>query len=208
MDVAAQLFTVADAATLSRVPRALIRKWERVDVFRGQQRGEDGSTVFYTFRDLVGLRVLAGMHERGFRAPRLRAVHAVLRRYATNPWAELKLFVAGTAVNVFDKKTGRILDTAPEGQLVSRELAIDLEPVEAGVRRDVKRARTRSREQVGKLERTKGVVANALCIAGTRIPVSVIQSFHEAGFSAKKIQEEYPQLRIADIRAALRATAA
>jgi uncharacterized protein (DUF433 family) len=41
-------------------------------------------------------------------------------------------------------------------------------------------------------------------IAGTAIPVRVIQAFHSAGYSIQKIQEQYPSLDPEDIEAAIR----
>jgi uncharacterized protein (DUF433 family) len=44
---------------------------------------------------------------------------------------------------------------------------------------------------------------NAPAIAGTRIMTSAIWNFHEAGYDADAIIEEYPRIKAADIRAAL-----
>lgn len=38
------------------------------------------------------------------------------------------------------------------------------------------------------------IMCGALCIHGTRIPVSAIQSFVEDGFSVEEIRREYPTL--------------
>lgn len=40
-------------------------------------------------------------------------------------------------------------------------------------------------------------------IAGTRIPLKAILSFHQEGYSAKAIIREYPSLTVEDIEAAI-----
>jgi uncharacterized protein (DUF433 family) len=46
-------------------------------------------------------------------------------------------------------------------------------------------------------------VHNAWCVAGTRIPVSAIYNFTDAGYRPRQIVEQYPDLKLKDVREAL-----
>ena len=53
------------------------------------------------------------------------------------------------------------------------------------------------------VERRRGALGSAPVLAGTRIPVSTIQSLHEAGWSTERIVDNYPGLDAADVAAVL-----
>ena len=48
-----------------------------------------------------------------------------------------------------------------------------------------------------------GIRAGKACIEGTRVAVTDIVFFYRRGYSAERIQEEYPRLNLAQIHAAL-----
>ena len=49
------------------------------------------------------------------------------------------------------------------------------------------------------IERTPGVCGGAACIAGTRIPVWVLQGFRRLGWTESQFLASYPTLRPADL---------
>jgi uncharacterized protein (DUF433 family) len=49
------------------------------------------------------------------------------------------------------------------------------------------------------IERTPGVCGGDACIAGTRIPVWVLEGFRRLGWTEEKILAGYPSLRAADL---------
>ena len=51
--------------------------------------------------------------------------------------------------------------------------------------------------------KNKKVMGGRACVDGTRIRVMDIANLHEAGFTPEKIKEEYPQLSLIQIYAAL-----
>lgn len=67
----------------------------------------------------------------------------------------------------------------------------------------VREQRKRKEADVGQVWSRRRVAGGALLIAGTRIPVTAIQEFHDAGYSTDAIQQEYPELTPADIEAAI-----
>ena len=68
---------------------------------------------------------------------------------------------------------------------------------------DVTALRTRTPESMGRVDRSRGVLRNAWVVAGTRIPVHAIKSFHEHGYSVSDIIGEYPDLTPEDVEASL-----
>jgi hypothetical protein len=84
------------------------------------------------------------------------------------------------------------------GQLVSRPVAIDMKRIEATVQRDARQASARDRENVGRIDARRRV------IAGTRIPTSAIKALHDARMTTRQILREYPALRASDVDAAIR----
>jgi uncharacterized protein (DUF433 family) len=62
--------------------------------------------------------------------------------------------------------------------------------------------RGRKLGDLGRIERKRGVMGGRPVIAGTRILVSSVQAFAEAGYSAAQITEQYPTLTPADVAAA------
>lgn len=55
----------------------------------------------------------------------------------------------------------------------------------------------------GRIERRRDTCSNRWRIAGTRITVDVIKSFHDAGYSAAHIIAEYPSLTVAQVNDAI-----
>ena len=53
------------------------------------------------------------------------------------------------------------------------------------------------------IAKNPGIRAGKACIEGTRVAVTDIMFFYRRGYSAERIQEEYPRLNLAQIYAAL-----
>jgi uncharacterized protein (DUF433 family) len=64
-------------------------------------------------------------------------------------------------------------------------------------------ARGRAPDDIGRIVRSKTMHGRPLVHAGTRIPLSAVYSFTDAGRSPEDILDNYPSLRIEDIEAAL-----
>lgn len=75
--------------------------------------------------------------------------------------------------------------------------------VETNVQARPVAVRLRDPTTIGRIERRRDVLGSAPVIAGTRITVSAVRNFHEAGYSVDAIIEEYPTLTPADVEAAL-----
>ncbi len=61
----------------------------------------------------------------------------------------------------------------------------------------------RQRRRPGEVERRRGRLGSADVFAGTRVPVEAVRRLHAAGWSDRRILENYPGLTVRDLRSAL-----
>ena len=180
-----------------------LREWDRAGFFAPQYAYENRRVAagrVYSFQDLVGLRTLAVLSKtHRIRLPELKKTAKSLSQWSRTPWSSLTLYVLNREVHFQNPVTGDI-EGAITGQLA---VAIPLEDVMADMRAEADRLAKRPRETIGNLDRRKFRMHNAWCVAGTRIPVSAIYNFTDAGYGPKQIVEQYPDLTAKDIKAAL-----
>jgi uncharacterized protein (DUF433 family) len=81
---------------------------------------------------------------------------------------------------------------------------IPLENIAQEMMEEANKLRERDATLVGSIERHKFVMGNAPVFGGTRIPVSAVISYLDAGYSDEEIIEEYPDLALSDIAVARR----
>ena len=191
-------FSVDHAARITQLSKARLTRWDRLGFFSPEladpeDRGNPYGRV-YSYTDLVGLRtlgVLADKHRVSLKE--LRKAHDVLAKHADKPWSELQLSVLNRKV-VYDLG-GAPRDT--EGQLAGNH--VPLPTIASEVARRAEALRKRDNDQIGVFERHKYVAHNARVLAGTRIPVSAVESFIDAGYSDAAIVAEYPTLTKFDV---------
>jgi uncharacterized protein (DUF433 family) len=153
----------------------------------------------YSFRDLVGLRTLAQLRERGIPLQELRRVGQWLAERYEAPWATLRFYVAGRRVYFDDPCSGaRVL--GPPGQTA---FPFEMERIAADTRAAAAALRERQPADIGQVAQHRYVMHNAPVIAGTRIPTAAIWDFHRAGYDTAAILCEYPRLTSADVSAAI-----
>jgi uncharacterized protein (DUF433 family) len=87
------------------------------------------------------------------------------------------------------------------GQIVMT-LDIPLEEIRAELRGRV--AVLRARRGTGEIDRQRGVIGGTAAARGTRISVAAIRRMARGGWDTARILAEYPELRPADVDAALR----
>ena len=203
-------FTTPQVIRLTSLSDRMLRYWEATGVYTASHVDPRPGVPFrriYSFRDVVSLRTLS-LLRREHRVPldELRRVGIHLRGAhpdRVNPWAEMRFGVLNRRVLIRDPATGTWV--APPGQQV---LAIDVAEIARCTARDAPQLTARRPETLGRVERHRLVLGNAWRIAGTRIPTSAIQHFHEAGADTAAILREHPDLTGADVDAALRHEAA
>lgn len=194
-------FTDEQVAHLTGISVRQLRYWDETDFFCPEYAWEERNEVFsriYSYLDLVSLKVIARLR-RKVPLQRLRVVKDRLAKFSPDLWRGLTLWVDGSDVAFFHPDTGQPEQVVSGQKLMTLPLAETLDDLEQKVRILFER----DAESVGHIAQKRRVMHNRRVIAGTRIPVSAIKAFDEAGYSMDEIIEEYPSLTAYDIRAAL-----
>ena len=208
-NVVLQAFSVDHAARITGLSKARLTRWDKLGFFSPEyineaDRGSAYSRV-YSYLDLVGLRALAVLaDEHHVPLPELKKAAAELSKWSDRPWAKMELSVLKRHV-VFDLRgTPR---NASDGQHVIK--SVPLPSIAEEVAKRANELRKRKTSLQGKIEHHKFVAHNSPVLAGTRILVSTIREFVDAGYSDAAIIDEFPTLTRKDILAVRReATAA
>jgi len=155
----------------------------------------------YSFKDIVQLRVLNVLRNQ-YNVPlqHLRKVAEQLGSLSDDKWTATELFVLNRRVIFAEPDTEKYREIV-SGQYV---IGIPLRTVVSDTRSAVSQLSKRDTAEFGRIERKRNVSRNAAVVAGTRIPVSTIVEFHEAGYTHQQIMEEFPSLNKADIEAAIK----
>jgi uncharacterized protein (DUF433 family)/DNA-binding transcriptional MerR regulator len=180
-----------------------LRHWDRTGfytpAFADPNRRVAYSRV-YSFKDIAALRVLSVLRNQyNVSLQHLRQVSAKLAHLSDDKWTKTTLYVLKRKVLFTDPETGVPVEIV-SGQYA---LGIPLNVVLSDTAKDVAKLRVRDDAQVGVIERNRWVAHNSWVIAGTRIPVEAIKSFHRAGYSVANIIAEYPDLTRRDVEAAV-----
>jgi uncharacterized protein (DUF433 family) len=203
-NVTLRAFSVDHAARVTGLGRARLTRWDRLGFFSPEycdedDRGNPYSRV-YSYSDLVGLKTLGTLTDQ-YHVPlsEIRRAYSELVKQWKRPWSEIRFGVLKRKI-VFD------LDGQPrnvsDGQFVLKHFP--LLSIAEDVRNRTNELRSRSPELIGKIERHKFVAHNAYVLAGTRIPVRVIESFILAGYTDDAVVIEYPSLTVVDVSAVRR----
>jgi uncharacterized protein (DUF433 family) len=187
-------FTVEHVCQLTGLSNAQLRHWDRSGVLSPYYGDEASGRPYgrvYSFRDLVGLRTLARLRERGVPLQELRRVGQWLAERYEAPWSSLRFFddpCRGTRV------------LGPPGQTA---FPFEMEQIAADTQAATAMLRERQPEDIGRVARHRYVMHNAPVVAGTRIPTAAIWDFYRAGHDQAAILREYPRLTPADISTAI-----
>jgi len=197
-------FTADHVCRLTGLSAHQLRYWDATDFFSPELLDEYRRRTFgriYSFRDLVGLRTIAVLRK-SHRIPlqELRRVGEWLLRHHETPWSSLRLALSNRKVVFLDSQMNKYVEAKGDGQSI---VEIGLEPIANDMRTAAAGLRDRRQDQIGTVVRNRYVVRNAWVVGGTRIPTDAIWNFHQAGYSAQEIVDEYPHLTIVDINAAL-----
>jgi len=195
-------FTVEHVRGLTGLSPQQLRYWDRSGVLSPHYGdGASGQPYgrVYSFRDLVGLRTLAQLRERGVPLQELRRVGQWLAARYDAPWSSLRFYVVERRVYFDDPRSGaRVL--GPPGQTA---FPFEMEHVAADTQAAAATLRERQAEDIGRVVQHRYVMHYAPVVAGTRIPTAAIWDFHRAGYDSAAIIREYPRLIPADVCAAI-----
>lgn len=194
-------FTIDQASRLTGVSRRQLGAWDRDGFFAPSFKYDDNGAYsrLYSFHDLLSLRVLNQIrNERRVSMEHLREVKRDLEHLGEDMWLRSTLYLLGKRVVIERDDTTR--HEAGSGQEV---LQIPLRVVVGGMRERIRELNRRDAQEIGRIERKRGVVHQQAVIAGTRVPVSAIKEFAEAGYTVDQILSEYPTLTRKDVEAAI-----
>ena len=206
-DRTVQAFNADHVIRLTGLSRAQLRYWDATKFFKPEYavtNTRDPFSRIYSFQNVVGLRTLGLLRRvHGVPLQHLRKVARELAKFRNAPWSDIALHVLGKQVYFKEPATGKIQS------VIGKQYAlIELKTIMHDVAAEANKLRERSPTQFGQVERHRHVVHNAWVVAGTRIPTRAIQRYHDAGFSPRRIVEEYPVLTERDVSAALHHEAA
>jgi uncharacterized protein (DUF433 family) len=190
------------AARLSGLSKSQLSYWYRSG-FYVPVHVESGRAAFsriYSFRDIVALKVLNTLRNQ-FKVSlqHLREVSGKLSHLAENKWTGVKLYAVKKGVVWIDPESEQPQEIV-SGQFI---VPIILDDVVLHTQKDLDRLAGRDEATVGRIERSRYINHNAPVVSGTRIRVSAIKAFSDAGYSTAQIVKEYPDLTEDDVRAAL-----
>ncbi|NPD68279.1 DUF433 domain-containing protein [Acetobacteraceae bacterium] len=201
-------FSVDHVQRLTQLSKSQLKYWDRTGFFSPSYPTDEpfgSSPRFYSFRDIVGLRILGMLRvQNNVPLQHLRKVAEQLSINQPEHWARTKLYVLNRRVIFQEPGTGKPQEIVG-GQYV---IGIPLKVVIDDTRRDVDAMRQRTDDQVGHVEQSRSIARNKPVVAGTRIPVRLVQQLHEDGYDIDRIRSEYPDLAEADIMAAINGYAA
>lgn len=193
-----QTFTEGQASRLTGVSRNQLRAWAAdgflvPSVFEQKRVGR-----YYSFRDLMNLRVIGTLrNDHGVSLQHLKSVAVKLREMDEAEWSTLTLYTLCKRV-IYQPEGEAALEEVNSGQKI---LDVPLRVVRSKLEDRVREEFARKSGDFGKIEKMRNVKRSAPVIAGTRITVSAVQAFIDAGYSNEAILEEYPSLRPEDIDA-------
>lgn len=202
-DVVMSAFTDEQTARLTGLSKSQLVYWDKQDFFKpsfGYDNRRAAYSRIYSFRDLVSLKILNNLrNETKVPLQHLREVRKKLAHLGDDLWSKTTLYVLRKKV-IFRNPNTEDLEEIVSSQGV---LEIPLQLVSNNMVANVEVFNQRDADTVGKVEKKRGFAHNQETIAGTRIRVSSVQSFHHAGFSVDEILAEYPTLTKEDIRIAI-----
>jgi uncharacterized protein (DUF433 family) len=201
-------FSEEDVSRLTGISKRQLRYWDSDRFFVPSLAYKDRSRPFsrlYSFRDVVSLKVLSELRNKSkVSLGHLKQVKTKLLRLGEDMWHKTTLQVLNKRVVFKNPDTDKLEDVV-SGQ---RVLEIALKIIIGDMQKKVEDLRRREVAFIGKFERNRTRAQNQLVIAGTRIPVSSVKAFADAGYSVAQIRKEYPTLTESDILAAINLHAA
>jgi uncharacterized protein (DUF433 family) len=194
-------FSEEHARVLSGVSIGQLRRWDS-DGFFEPSFGSLKSIPFgriYSFRDIVSLRVLNDLrNNKKIPLQHLKQVAQKLSHFGDAKWTAATLYVLGKRVVFQDPRSDRKQEIVSGQQVLDIPLRVVIQGTHDAVAELNKRD-----NQLGEITHSRFVSQNEPVIKGTRVLVSSIKDFANAGYSTAAIVKEFPSLTQLDIEAAI-----
>lgn len=196
-------FSEEQVSGLTGLSRAQLRAWNRRGFIRPQFRIDDSGrrpfSYIYSFKDLLKLRVLNQLRN-VYNVPmgELERVERELSHMGDEKWTSQRLWVHNRKVVFEEPESSRKREISTK-QFVAE---IPLEVVTTDARADIARLNRRDAGEVGAIIKKRHLHSSDPVFAGTRIPVSAVIGYLDAGYSDADIMDRLPDIEPADIEAA------
>lgn len=195
--------SVEQVSNLTQLSADQLREWDNDGFFPPSFAYKNRRSPYsriYSFDDVVGLRTLSILRkEYSVSRQHLKKAAECLLKHSGKPWSSLAIYVLKREVHFYNPLTNQV-EGAVTGQIA---MPIKLSSVAEDMRQKAEALRKRPESSFGRIESHKYTMHGDPVIAGTRVTVSAIKSFHEAGFGVKEIIQQYPTLSEEDVQAAI-----
>lgn len=196
-------FSEEQVSRLTGLSRGQLRAWNRKGFIRPEFKvGDDARrpyTYIYSFKDLLKLRVLNQLRN-VYHVPmgELGRVERALEHMGDEKWTSQRLWVSNRRV-VFEEP-----ESLKKREIASKQFVaeIALEIVTSDARADIARLNKRGVEQRGNFVKKRYLHSSEPVFDGTRIPITAVIGYLEAGIGAREIIRRLPDLTLDDVRAA------
>lgn len=198
-------YTIADAAHHLRIPGAAVRSWlvgRPYPTASGRKQFAplvemaDRERRLLSFRDLVELHLLGAVRSHRVKVRQIRTAIDYLRDnfHDSHPLSSRQMLTDGKYL--FIERFGRLINIAQKGQMGMKEL---LDIYLRRIKRDDSGipirlypfTRDRIEEAPQKVAIDPRIRFGDPCLAGTRIPTSIIMERYRAGDSFQELAEDY-----------------
>jgi uncharacterized protein (DUF433 family) len=198
-------YTLPTASHLSGISESRLRQWDKngffVPSFAAPDRRRHYSRI-YSFRDIVALRAIQELLDRGVPIRRAKEFADVLRSLPEDAWPQQRFYVA--AGDAFFSYQDAVVAAGPLGQPGTGDIVeVDLRSVVDDVVDRVGQLSKRSDDEIGRITSDRYIMNGVPILAGTRTPTAVVYELYRDGYSVEQIRKEFPRLTPDDIRAAI-----
>lgn len=193
-------FSEEQVSRLTGLTVGQLRSWNRTGFIQPEYLDEGARSFsrLYSFKDLLRLRILNQLRN-VYRVPmqELRRVSIELEHLGDDKWTSQKLWVLNRRV-VFEEP-----ESSKKREIASKQYIaeIPLSVVTSDARSDIGKMNQRD-DVAGEIIKKRQLHSSEPVFSGTRIPVSAIEGYIEAGFDDSEILRRFPTLLPADINTA------
>jgi uncharacterized protein (DUF433 family) len=199
-------FSIDTVARLTGLSRSRLRRWDTTGFFNPSYALPDRRKPYsriYSFEDVVVLRAVVDLQERGVSRDRLRQlIHSYADAPVPGEWTDRRLYVLRGDIFFTQEEVLAAAQTI-EGSADLDIDEIDLASIAEEVREDVDRLSVRTPDQIGRVTRDRYIMNGEPILAGTRIPTVTVYDFARRGVTPAEIVASYPRLTEEDVAAAV-----
>ncbi|MCR8722734.1 DUF433 domain-containing protein [Frigidibacter sp. ROC022] len=193
-------FSEDQVSRLTGLTVGQLRSWNRTGFIQPEYLNKGARTFsrIYSFRDLLRLRILNQLRN-VYRVPmhELRRVSKELEHLGDEKWTSQRLWVLNRRVVFEEPESSRKREIASKQYIAEIPLSV----VTSDARSDISKMNQRD-DVAGEIVKKRQLHSSEEVFSGTRIPVTAIEGYIEAGFDDSEILRRFPTLLSEDIDAA------